>query len=495
MTAACRLQFASLASHAVSAAAGVALLVPSMSHAATVDELAAIVQRQFEEIARLRERLDHVEADHTDQPLASGGQSAVLAAHDDGPIAETPVKIPQPIASIPTSANVSALPPGEEVTATRDGGLPTFRSSGGSFTFKPRGRVLTDFTSSFGSRYARRNLTTTGMRALRLGFEGSAGAHLFYALESDLAGNKVDVGTALVGWRGHTGKIDYDIRVGHLFNDRSFDGSTRSDATPFAERSVVGTAIQPQRGFFGTGGQVRLYGKDWHASLAVTGDATDQDQSHDDSITVMGRLHWNPFHTAHHTAHLAVWGYDESLASNIEDLSRQTVIGGRFNGNLRISTGPLLGARHDTGYGIEAGGYAGSLWIMSEVGQRRIVFGDGAQRAHAEAWSLSGGWFTTGETPPYSARTGIFAQPHVRHPVADGGWGALELTARYEGLNYTDFPQGGHGHAATLGANWYLNDFTRVMLNGIHWFTDNASGDFIGPDKGETVTMRVGVTF
>jgi phosphate-selective porin OprO/OprP len=33
------------------------------------------------------------------------------------------------------------------------------------------------------------------------------------------------------------------------------------------------------------------------------------------------------------------------------------------------------------------------------------------------------------------------------------------------------------------------------MLNGIHWFTDNASGDFIGPDKGETVTMRVGVTF
>ena len=80
-------------------------------------------------------------------------------------------------------------------------------------------------------------------------------------------------------------------------------------------------------------------------------------------------------------------------------------------------------------------------------------------------------------------------------PLFEGGPGAIELTARYENLDYTDLVTGGRGWAATIGANWYLNSFTRIQLNAIHWNTDNRNGAYTGEDDGQTVTTRVAVTF
>ncbi|MBW6530235.1 OprO/OprP family phosphate-selective porin [Sphingomonas sp. RRHST34] len=73
--------------------------------------------------------------------------------------------------------------------------------------------------------------------------------------------------------------------------------------------------------------------------------------------------------------------------------------------------------------------------------------------------------------------------------------GAIELTARYENLDYKDLATGGRRWAATLGANWYLNSFTRIQVNAIHWDTDNRAGAVTGADDGETVSARVAVTF
>ncbi|MFD2430685.1 hypothetical protein ACFSUK_26730 [Sphingobium scionense] len=103
----------------------------------------------------------------------------------------------------------------------------------GVFTYKPRYRILVDVSSTMGSRYSGRNTTTTGMRALRLGLEGGVGPHFFYQFESDFSENEVDIVTAFLGYRNRiSSKVDYDVRAGHLFNDRAFEGSTGSDSTP-----------------------------------------------------------------------------------------------------------------------------------------------------------------------------------------------------------------------------------------------------------------------
>lgn len=392
-------------------------------------------------------------------------------------------------AGTPSEANPHPSP-----AERRSAIFPTFRSADGEFSFRLRGRILLDVTASRGSRFDGRNITNSAKRSLRLGFEGAAGDHLLYAFETEFAGEGVDVGTALLGWRGKSGELDYELRVGNLFNDRGVEGSTRSDATPFEERNVVGTAIAPQRGFFGAGASARLFGPRWHVSLALTGDAVGSEQPRSDGLTLMARAHWNPLSRADRLVHIGIWAFDETLGPSAGDIARRTVIGGRFNPDLRVPTGPIIDATGDRGFGVELGGYTGPFWTMVEAGRREV-------RLHARsdvslsAWSVSAGWFLTGETPPLSGRTGTFGQPRVRRPLVEGGAGAVELTARYETLDYSALPAGGRGKAATVGLNWYLADYSRVMVNVIRWSTWSREGPFAGDDGGTTIALRFGVTF
>ncbi len=478
----------------------IAMIAATPALAQSAPDLAEIVRQQAAEIAALRARLDRLEVQQAAVPAPAS--APLLAQATPAPrvpsIAMTPFA-PQIVSpgpadrSVATARAVAANPAG--LTTEWGAGAPVFHSADGVFTFKPRGRILVDVGTTLGSKYDARNITTTGMRALRLGIEGGVGPHFFYQFESDFSENQVDVVTAFLGWRNRIGGLDYDVRAGHLFNDRGFEGGTGSDSTPFLERTAVATAIIPQRGFYGIGVQGRLFGPDWHASVAVTGDRVDGVNTTSDSRTVIARAHWNPVKTDDTVLHLGVWGFDEELATGAGTMTRNTVIGGRFNGALRVSTGPLLGGTGDTGYGAELGGYAKSLWVMGEIGHRDARLDGGRRDAKSDAWSVSGGYFLTGELPPYNPRTGNFAQPKVLKPTFDGGPGAIELTARYENLDFSDLLLGGDGWAATAGANWYLNSFMRFQFNVIQWHTDNRSGAFTGGDDGQTVSGRVGVTF
>jgi len=480
---------------------------PALAQTPSRDDLADLVRAQAAEIASLRQRVDRLEAERTvaaasQQQAAPQQQAPVLAAAEPAPPATI---VTQPYAS-------QLLPPGpaerdvERIRAaavaaaggsTEWGqGLPVFHSADGMFSFKPRGRIITDVSTSMGSKSDGRNLTTTGMRALRMGLEGTVGTHFFYQFESDFSENTVDVVTAFMGWRNRISPgLDYDVRIGHLFNDRGFEGSTGSDSTPFLERTVVATAIIPQRAFYGLGVMPRLFWKTGHASLTVTGDRIDGDQSTSDNRTVLGRAHWNPIKSDRQVLHLGIWGFDEMLHPGKNTLTRNTVIGGRFNGALRLSTGELTGGTGTTGYGAELGGYSGPVWMMAEAGERHARLDNGRPDFVTRAWSVSGGWFITGDLPPYNPRLGSFGQPKVKRSIFEGGPGAIEITARYENLEFDDIATPADGWAATLGVNWYLNSFTRFQVNAIQWSTNNAAGAYTGQDDGQTLSARVGVTF
>lgn len=472
--------------------------VPVQAGATATPALEETVRQQAEEIRLLRARLDALEARAAPVAQAANPPPAVTAP---SPVQTAPAGAdPFPNIVTPGPADLSlaqakaANPAG--LTTDWNSGAPLLRSADGRFTFKPRGRILMDASTTMGSGYADRNMTTTGGRALRMGIEGGAGPHLFYQFEVDYANNGVDLVTAFLGWRNRIAgtAMEYDVRVGHLFNDRSFEGGTRSDMTPFLDRNTVATSIIPQRAFYGVGIQPRLFGPNWHLSFTLTGDRVDGTQAASDSRTVMVRGHWNPFKTGRALIHLGAWMFDEHLSGTAGILTRNAAIGGRFNDALRISTGALTGGTGDTGYGLEAGGYSGPLWLMGEWGQRQARTRQG-DTLDTRAMSISGGWFLTGELPPYNPRTGNMAQPKVRHSILDDGTGAIELVARYEQLSFDGLPTGGSGWAATVGTNWYLTNLVRVMFNLIHWHTDNRSGVFTGKDDGQTATARVSVSF
>ena len=43
--------------------------------------------------------------------------------------------------------------------------------------------------------------------------------------------------------------------------------------------------------------------------------------------------------------------------------------------------------------------------------------------------------------------------------------------------------------------SWYLNDFSRVMLDVVRWETDNRSGAYRGEDRGTTFNARFQLAF
>jgi phosphate-selective porin OprO/OprP len=493
--------------------AGAALSVllfatPTLAQSAPVDqaELVALLKAQAEEIAALRARLDKIETGHAaapaPAPAASAPQQQAAAprqttrASDDAVASSFAPQLAAADLADQSVAQARAMQNVSNVTTEWRGGLPIFRSADGKFLFKMRGRMINHVSATFGSDYDARNITTTGARALRIGIEGAVGPHFFYQFENDFADNTSDVGTMFVGWRDDIGSLSYDVRFGNMFNDRSFEGSGGSDAPPFLERNVVATSIIPQRGFYGIALMPRLFWKTGHASVTLSGDAVDASQPINDSRTILARAHWNPFKTARSLVHLGIWGFDEELSSRSTGaLTRNTVIGGRFNGNLRVQTGTLTGGTGTTGYGAEVGGYAGPFWVMGEAGKRVARLNANRPDFETTAWSVSTGFFITGDLPPYNPRLGTFAQPRVLRPVFDGGPGAIELLARYESIEFSGIPSATEGTAATLGANWYLDSIIRFQLNLIHWNTDNRAGSFTGKDSGQTVSAGFGITF
>lgn len=103
------------------------------------------------------------------------------------------------------------------------------------------------------------------------------------------------------------------------------------------------------------------------------------------------------------------------------------------------------------------------------------------------AWYASVNWLVTGETFASIYKDGMFGRLRPKQDFAWGGdgWGALQLGARYSKFDGSDFTlnnSAGTGvlgtgrsnefDAWTLGANWILTPYVRVMANYVHTHFD-----------------------
>jgi phosphate-selective porin OprO/OprP len=92
----------------------------------------------------------------------------------------------------------------------------------------------------------------------------------------------------------------------------------------------------------------------------------------------------------------------------------------------------------------------------------------------AQGWYLAGTWALTGE------RKAGGIEP--RHPIFQGGSGALELVARFDELRFSSDGTGGEppfrnpraanilpnrDRVVTVGGNWYLNRYGRILFNAV----------------------------
>jgi phosphate-selective porin OprO/OprP len=374
----------------------------------------------------------------------------------------------------------------------RKGG-PEFRSQDGRFTFHPRGRVMSDFVSTRGSGYGERNISGTEMRAVRLGAEGTID-RFGYKIDADFGDDTISIKDAYLSYDAKLGGLPVEYYLGNKLKDRSIDGATTLVRTPFMERNAVASVGSPDVGYFGLGGQMKLFGPSWHLSLAMAGDDINNTGDNTDTVVYNARAHWNPIKRAQGFVHLGGWYYYENLGADVGSINKTPRIALDFNDNVRVSASSISDVTDDRAWGVEMGGVYRNLWAFGEHTVRTI---DSSSTASVDqkATSIYAGWLITGEKPGFSTRSGIWGTTRVLRPVGEGGPGAFELAARYDKYDFTDAARGGDGDSWTLGVNWYLNNWTRLMLNYVHWKTDNKVGDYQGPDSGNTLGVRAQVAF
>lgn len=92
-----------------------------------------------------------------------------------------------------------------------------------------------------------------------------------------------------------------------------------------------------------------------------------------------------------------------------------------------------------------------------------------------EGYYVQLSYFLTGEHRSYNSHCATVGGIKVNKPVEKGGIGAWELVARYSELDArsadTRFNEG-KSYDYTVGTNWYLNDYSRIMFNYSKNYTD-----------------------
>ena len=127
---------------------------------------------------------------------------------------------------------------------------------------------------------------------------------------------------------------------------------------------------------------------------------------------------------------------------------------------------PLLDVSSYDLLGLEAAAVAGPFSIQSEM-MKSYVDSPSGQDPHFTGFYVLGSFFLTGEHRRYSQSKGAFdrVRPN-RSFMDDGGAGAWEVAARYSQLDLNDgLIQGGEMKNFTLGLNWYVNPYARLMWN------------------------------
>lgn len=448
-------------------------------------DLAHLVKQQAAQIQRLNARLDQLETpDNQQNQPASSSMNSTAAASDQ--------VLEQRVSKIEN----------DHVKVDWSGGAPTFYSPDGDYTFAVGGRMQYDFSSTSGSRYGdnpSRNITGSEFRRARLGVGGKVAGWLLYKLEADFAGGSAKLNDAYLATKKNFELGEGIVYLGRKLADRGLSGSTSTQWTWFTERNIVANSIQPASGTYATGITAAFYGNnDWHASLALSKGSTSSSNKSSNNLAIFSRAHWNPIATNHLILHVGVNGFYENFndARTSDAYSNKVSIGGHYNGNLRIRSG-AINPSDDVAYGLELAGLAGPFAVGVEYGHRTLAGRHGADDRSYDAYSGQIGYTLTGGEFGYSTKKGAWTRPKIPYPVLQGGLGVWELVARYNAIDFENSASysGGTGHGTTLGLNWYLNKYARLLFDYTHWRTNNRTGAFALPDDGNSINTRVQIVW
>jgi phosphate-selective porin OprO/OprP len=445
--------------------------------------------------------LPRADADGVETPAAG---RRTLAGNHDSTIVPPAVLAPKTVATGPGPAPLGA----EKTLATADGSpsaVEDFEARGRRRELssreddKPaievRGRIHTDAILINQSEKNKAILgdveNATGFRRARLGAQGTVGEQVNWVAEFDFAGGDISFKDVFVGVNQLP--IVRRVRVGHMIEPFSLEGQTSSNYFPFVERSPI-MALDPARNW-GVG--MFSYTDDERATLALaafrsgTSNASGNDVGDGNDMAYDLRITGLPWYDAasegRYLMHLGgafsqrypkndIVTFNQGPQSSLLTFSDDP--GSPFLPTVKVS------ASQYQLYNLDWALVLGPLsfqaeWTAADLDQigGGSVFFNGCY--------VFASWFLTGENRQYLPRDGTFGMTRVRSPFLclkgkpqlRYGPGAWELTAcfAYVNFNSPNLPPQANGLRVgdrdaelTVGVNWYLNDYARLLFNYVH---------------------------
>ncbi len=324
-----------------------------------------------------------------------------------------------------------------------------------------------------------------GLRRARIDLLGSWLDALEWEFEMEFA-NTVEIKDAWIAFRRVP--ILGRIRLGHMKEPFSLERLTSSKHITFMERSIPTEALAPGRNMgilsqgaiqgdrlsWAAGGFVDVGAK---SGLQVGKDGIDRIQG----FSVTGRVTGLPVYEGEgqRLVHLGL-GYTHEFR---DGHSPDSVIAVFSRPESFISQDTLVDSGSIAASGVDLFNLEAALvWgPLSLQGEHFHAFTTASMAKNPQFLGgyLMASYFLTGEHRQYDRANGVFTQitPLRDFLPWEGGWGALELAARFSYLDLNDRGiRGGRETNLTLGLNWYLNQRVRLMTNYVHaWVEDRAT--------------------
>lgn len=353
------------------------------------------------------------------------------------------------------------------------------KSADSQFEFKLRGLLQTDYRGFSGDAFP---TATDGflVRRARPIFDGTIYGKYSFRFMPDFGDNKATIVDAYID-----AKFDprYQVRLGKF---KPFVGLERLQSATdirFAERSYVSNNILPNRDL-----GVSLYGenegKTFSYAIGFFNGATDGSEITTSLDSNSGKdLDGRVFFTPWAVSDSALKGLGFGIGGTYGDVEGTTSntglpsykSAGQSNVFFSYAAGGGLATTaiadgNRFRWSPQAYYYNGPFGFIGEYAQVRqdVVLGVREERLESDAWQLAGTWLLTGEDASFKG-----VKPY--NPVgSEGGWGAFELGLRYHENNLDQDsasfrnlsrPYALSAKTYSIGLNWYLNEFNKLVFN------------------------------
>ena len=428
-------------------------------------------------------------------------------------------------------AQIDALKKQMTTAAPSWKGAPQWTDAESGWQFKIRGRFMYD-TAYIDSPFAtppNKNLGfNSRVRRLRLGVEGPIPGDFGYKAEADFANASVGFGDVIMTY-APKGK-PWSLTVGNHETFESLEQVSSSRFVSFIERAQMNDAFGHTRRLgLSLGLQDKTNTMRFNAGI-FTAHSIDASIDNDGWIGA-ARATYSP-QALGGMLHFGANFQHREFQSNSSATASTSVGAPSTNQIARYRARPFLqttgerfvdtgnfAAKSDDIVGAELAGIFGPLHFAGEAQWTKVnayKAGDIATGLDAFnggpslivpsddptffSWYGEVGYFLTGETRGY--KNGMWDRTKVKNPFDKGGWGALQINARYDYLdldsnklkngftnNFTtgvsspsvSLSRGGKQTGYQLGLIWIPQDYVRFLLQYIH--TEVEGGPFAATAK------------